>query len=262
MIVRSIFFLCLFVVVSTTAFAQNTSKVDTLVVGSVIDERSRQGVEATISIIGTDESSIEIPTEENGRFVLTSRDVSRNVAYVATAKSPHKRFLGKTEKLYFKGLEEDDLPISIEFMIRLEGCVFPVPPITFYRKSSKILPEGKVATDGLIEVMLDNPEIVVEMSGHADCSEDDPELLSLQRAQSAIAYMVENEIERDRFVAVGKGCNAPFQMEGGNKFFRKGQVLTPDFISTLTDSVAIEEARRLNGMVIHKLIRTDYVPKK
>lgn len=261
MIKRIIPVLILTALLSNWSFGQNAAPVDTLVVGSVIDEKSRRGVEAIISIIGTDESSIEVPTDESGSFIITDRDVSLSVAYVATAESPDNQFLSRTKKLYFKGLEKGDLPIKMIFEIRLQGCVLPIPPISFFWNSAKIKPEGKVGMDGLIEAMLDNPGVVIEIIGRADCSEDNPKLLSEERAASAIAYLMENGIEKERLVPVGRSCNDPYQIEGGNEFFSKGQMLTQEYISTLTDSAAVDLARSLNSMSTYKIIRTDYVPK-
>lgn len=244
----------------SVSVGQNAASADTVVVGTVIDEKSRQGVKAAISIIGADGTSIEVPTDEKGVVYLTRNEVSPSVAYVLTAKSPDKRFLQRTDKLLFA--EGDSLPISKVFVIRLQGCILPVPPISFYWNSAKIKPEGKVGMDGLIEAMFDNPEVVVEIVGRADCSEDDPKLLSEKRAESAIAYLVENGIERERLVPVGKSCAEPFRAEYEMEFFSKGQELDSKFISTLTDSTAIDLARRLNGMSTYKVIRTDYVPKQ
>jgi len=260
LIYRSIISIVLSTLISTVSVGQNGVAVDTIVKGVVVDERSRKGVEATITVVGSDDSDLETATDKKGSFYLTSDQVSPAIAYVLCISHPNEKFLLRTQKLYFTELDSDRLPLSMEVPVRLIGCVLEVPWVYFERNSSKVSPEGMITLDMLVETLNDNPSVVLELAGHAECSEQDPFPLSLQRAEAAMNYMLAGT-EKERLVPIARFCAEPYVVDGYNQFFSNGQELTAEYISTLSDSAAIEQAQRLNRRVQFKVLRTDHVPK-
>ena len=59
----------------------------------------------------------------------------------------------------------------------------------------------------LVQYMKERPELVVELSSHTDCRGTDPynEVLSQNRAQSCVNYIIKKGISKDRIVAKGYG---------------------------------------------------------
>lgn len=66
---------------------------------------------------------------------------------------------------------------------------------------------GKKVLDKVIKIMKDNPEISIELSSHTDSRSSDEfnMQLSKKRAQSAIAYIASNGINKKRLTAIGYG---------------------------------------------------------
>lgn len=66
---------------------------------------------------------------------------------------------------------------------------------------------GKKVLDKIIKIMKDNPQITIELSSHTDSrSSDEYNMqLSKKRAQSAVAYIAENGINKKRLTAIGFG---------------------------------------------------------
>ncbi|GAB1454615.1 OmpA family protein [Draconibacterium sp.] len=70
-----------------------------------------------------------------------------------------------------------------------------------------ILPESKIELNKLIEIMNDNPSWKVELGSHTDARGSDSynETLSQKRSDSAVDYIVNNGISRNRIIAKGYG---------------------------------------------------------
>lgn len=70
-----------------------------------------------------------------------------------------------------------------------------------------ILPESEVELNKLIGIMKDNPSWKVELGSHTDARGSDSynEILSQKRSDSAVAYIINNGIGKDRIVAKGYG---------------------------------------------------------
>lgn len=66
---------------------------------------------------------------------------------------------------------------------------------------------GKKVLDKVIKIMKDNPDITIELSSHTDSrSTDEYNMkLSQRRAQSAVAYIVSNGVNKKRLTALGFG---------------------------------------------------------
>lgn len=71
--------------------------------------------------------------------------------------------------------------------------------------------DAALELDKLVNVLNDNPEISIELSSHTDSigSDDYNIRLSQRRAQSAVDYIVNTGIERNRLVAKGYGESRP-----------------------------------------------------
>lgn len=70
-----------------------------------------------------------------------------------------------------------------------------------------ILPASEIELNKLITIMKDNPSWKVELGSHTDARGSDSynEILSQKRSDSAVAYIVNNGIGKDRIIAKGYG---------------------------------------------------------
>jgi outer membrane protein OmpA-like peptidoglycan-associated protein len=70
-----------------------------------------------------------------------------------------------------------------------------------------ILPASEVELNKLIKVMIDNPSWKVELGSHTDARGSDSynETLSQKRSDSAVNYIIQNGIAKERIIAKGYG---------------------------------------------------------
>ncbi|MDN5212444.1 OmpA family protein [Fulvivirgaceae bacterium BMA12] len=105
--------------------------------------------------------------------------------------------------------------------------------------------DAAIELDKLVNVLLDNPEIRIELSSHTDSiSSDEYNLrLSQRRAQSAVDYIIAAGIDRERLVAKGYGESRPIAR------------------NTNPDGTDNPEGRQKNRRTEFKIISIDKVKK-
>lgn len=85
--------------------------------------------------------------------------------------------------------------------------IFVLENIYYDLDSANIRPDAAKELDKLVQILIDNPEIRIELSSHTDsiASVEYNLNLSQRRAQSAVNYMIQRGISPDRMVAKGYG---------------------------------------------------------
>jgi len=76
---------------------------------------------------------------------------------------------------------------------------------------SDIREDAAKELDKLVQLLIDNPEIKIELGSHTDSIDDNSYNLQLsqRRAESAVRYIVQHGIAPDRLVAKGYGEEKP-----------------------------------------------------
>jgi peptidoglycan-associated lipoprotein len=89
--------------------------------------------------------------------------------------------------------------------------IFILENIYYDFNKHNIRPDAAKELDKLVQLLIDNPEIKIELSSHTDSIDDESYniQLSQRRAESAVRYMVERGIAPDRMVAKGYGEGKP-----------------------------------------------------
>jgi peptidoglycan-associated lipoprotein len=227
--------------------------------GTVIDFKTRKPIAgATVSIVGTDGSSLETTTDASGKYKL---DLSPATSYVITA-GKKDYYLNKTGKTTTVGFEEDK-DLVHDFELDPINRVIDLPNIFYDLGKWELRPESKVALDGLVETLNDNPTIVIELGSHTDtrASDDYNLALSTKRAKSVVDYLIENDIAEQRLVAKGYGETTPKVLDKVVGTFAEGSVINDAFIAKLATEEMKEEAHQLNRRTEFKVLRNDFVPK-
>jgi outer membrane protein OmpA-like peptidoglycan-associated protein len=87
------------------------------------------------------------------------------------------------------------------------GQKFVMENIFYNFNKWDILPESEVELNKLVAIMNDNPSWKVELGSHTDARGSDSynEVLSQKRSDSAVDYIVNNGIGRNRIIAKGYG---------------------------------------------------------
>jgi peptidoglycan-associated lipoprotein len=89
--------------------------------------------------------------------------------------------------------------------------IFVLENIYYNFNKFDIRPDAALELDKLVQLLVDNPEIKIELSSHTDSVDtDDYNIwLSQKRAESAVEYIVRHGISPDRLVAKGYGESKP-----------------------------------------------------
>lgn len=226
--------------------------------GTVSDYKTKQVIaSATVSLVGTDGSSLETSTDSEGKYCF---DLSPATSYVITA-GKKDYYLNKTGKTTTVGFEEDKDLIH-DFELDPIKQNIDLPDIYYDLAKWDLRPESKTALDGLVETLNNNPTITIELQSHTDTRSSDAYNLSLsqKRAQSVVDYLIELSISGDRLVAKGYGETTPRVIPKDDGIFKKGDVITDSFIAKMKSEDEKEAAHQLNRRTEFKVLRTDYVP--
>jgi len=102
--------------------------------------------------------------------------------------------------------------IKIEEVIVLENIYYDLD-------RAEIRDDAAQELDKLVDLLLDNPEINIELSSHTDSRADDNYNMNLskQRAKSAVNYLIMRGVDRSRLVARGYGESKPIIPNAGTE---------------------------------------------
>ena len=146
------------------------------------------------------------------------------------------------------GLEKSS-DLVHDFELQSTKKPIELPNILYDLDKWDLRSESKVALDGLVKTLNDNPTIVIKIMSHTDTRADDNynEELSQKRAQSVVDYLIENGIASDRLEAKGFG--------------EKRLLFSDTKIKKLKTEDEKEAAHQKNRRTEFEVLRTDYVPK-
>ncbi len=228
------------------------------VAGKVFDADSRANIEGvSIELFGSDGSSIPFKTDKTGTYKF---DLKPETSYKVSAIM--KDYLNKYIEVSTVGIEvSKDFIGDFDFAMKSTRKAIELPNILYDVSKWDLRPESKVALDGLVKTMDENPTIVIELGSHTD-SRPIPmtnDTLSQRRAQSVVNYLIEKGIDADRLYAKGYGEKEPRVLDKDNGSFKSGDVLSDAFINDLKKTSLKEEAHQLNRRTEFKVLRTNYV---
>ena len=227
--------------------------------GIVTDIETKKPIPgAKVKLIGTDGLSAEVITDDNGAFSFiengAARYINPNTSYSLAVEK--EKYLSAKGKETTVGLETS---MKFEHTYELQPMKGPIklPLILYAYNSADLLPESKDSLNYLYNIMIDNPNIVIQLRSHTDFRGKDVynEKLSQRRAQSCVDYVVkEKGVDAERIVAKGMGEKEPLKMPDGT-------LLDEKYINTLKSEEEKEAAHQRNRRTDFKVLRDDYVPK-
>ncbi len=226
--------------------------------GKVFDADTKANIEGVnIELFGSDGSSVPYKTDKTGVYKF---DLKPETSYRVSATM--KDYLNKYLEVSTVGIEvSKDFVGDFNFAMKSTRKPIELPNILYDLGKWDLRPESKVALDGLVTTMNENPTIVVELGSHTD-SRPIPmtnDTLSQRRAQSVVNYLIEKGIEPERLYAKGYGEKEPRTLNNDMGSFKAGDILTDAFINNLKDKAKKEEAHQLNRRTEFKVLRNNYV---
>jgi len=139
-------------------------------------------------------------------------DLKPNQSYFIMASADG--FLNKSKTFSSVGLsgnEDEVYLVEIVLPQKILDTEIVLENIYYDFDKANIRPDAARVLDTLSQLLADNPNLTIQLNSHTDCrGEEDYNLnLSQARAQSAVDYLVQQGIARDRLRAKGYGESAP-----------------------------------------------------
>lgn len=228
-----------------------------MVEGMVTDNNGDPIGDGTIRLVGNDGTNQKIQTRRDGTY---SMKLNKEAKYVMLATS--RGYLNERQQLDTYGLTDSK---TYKQNFTLAPISKPVTMHNIFYEFGKwdLTPESETGLNQLVKLLNDNPNITIELSAHTDMKGDSirNQRLSEKRAESVVTYLIKAGIEQERLTPVGYGKYKPVVVDQALNsqypFMPIGQVLSPDFILTLSDEQQ-EICNQVNRRTEFKVLRTTY----
>lgn len=140
--------------------------------------------------------------DKNGLIHMKLND-STNYTFYATAEE----YFDKTVTFSSIGKEFGDFNLTIELEKITSGKQFVLEDLHYDLNKYNIRPDAALVLDKLAKILVDNPDIRIEIGSHTDsrASADYNQTLSQKRSESVLAYLKSKGINPSRMVAKGYG---------------------------------------------------------
>ena len=227
--------------------------------GLVRDEKDNSPLkQAKVKLVGSDGSIQNSETNDEGRFKFILKP---NTDYVAITSD--RGYLNGKLKTSTKGktVSED---MSVEVSMNSVAKPIVLPNIFYDFNNWELRPESVTSLNYMIDILNDNPTIVVEMGAHTDNrgTEEYNLELSQKRAQAVVNYLIEHGIPAERLRAKGYAQTDPFvvtqNLHAQYDFLPLGQALDDLFIESLANDEQREIAWQANRRTQFRVLRNDY----
>ena len=238
--------------------------------GVVTDARSGETVDgAEVKLIGSDGTTVSSSTDNSGAYFFEMEKLNEEVTYTITFS--RKEYLNKSGQVSTVGVPFSNFEqIDEGFLYRMvhnkeldpTRRAVVLPKIEYDLGSAALRLEAKDALDDLVEVLEDNPNVVIELRSHTDFRGSDPANMKLseRRAQSCVDYLISKGIDSLRLVPKGMGEDEPYTLDKDEAGFEAGTTFTEAFIRGLPTEAEKEIAHQFNRRTDFKVLRDDYVP--
>lgn len=213
--------------------------------------------QAQVYLVGNDGTNKKLGVKLDGSF---NYEVQPGVDYVMLATC--KGFLNHKEELHINK-STDSKEHVLQFPLASITAPVLIDNIFYDFNKATLRPESSQALDKLVQLLNDNPHVVIELGAHCDYrgTAEYNRQLSQARAEKVIDYLKNKGISDQRLVAKGYGKSAPKTVNRKvyekYPWLKKGENLTEQFIGTLSKDRQ-EICNQLNRRTEFKVIRTTF----
>ena len=239
--------------------------------GRIRDKNNGQYMDAVdVEIVGSDGTSYKTTTDVKGYYHFDKAKILGATTYdIKVAKKGYWEN-GNTAKLTTIGVMENT-DFTQDFILEpIPKEPILLPEILYDLAKWDLKPQYQDSLMYLYNIMVKNPTIVIELRSHTDSrdTEEKNDILSQNRAQSCVDFLISKGIAADRIVPKGYGERVPRKLEkdmysvynGKSYFFPKGTYLTEEFCESQPTKNEKEAAHALNRRTEFLILRDDYVP--
>lgn len=216
-------------------------------------------VRANVTVTADDGNISYLETDSAG---IAGMEITKDKEYVFVTE--HGRYL-KGKGIISTYREKADRLYELQIDMQPIEKPIVIPDIYFDVAKWDLRPDAMENLKVLLEILKDNPGITIELSAHTDMVGNDQAnmVLSENRAQAVVDYLIEQGVYWDRLEAKGYGETQPRRINEKDareySFLKTGDILNERFVSRLRGE-AKEMAMQLNRRIEFKVLRTNYKP--
>lgn len=182
----------------------------TVIKGIIRDELTKAPIEAKIQLIDNEENKVISEFKSNsatGKF-LVSLPAGKNYGISVTASN----YLFHSENVDIPDTSNyQEINRDIDLKKLTKGTQIILRNIFFDLDKYTLKPASKTELERLQKLMVENPNLIIEISGHTDTqgSAEYNQQLSENRAKTVVEYLVAAGLDRSRFTFKGYGEAMP-----------------------------------------------------
>ncbi|NLA23425.1 MAG: OmpA family protein [Bacteroidales bacterium] len=229
--------------------------------GIVKDLDTKRVIDSAVVILyGSDGSMFTDTTSQDklGRFRFKLKPKTDYVYLVTKDQYFNGKGRLTTDTLDF------DHTFDREIMLETTNKTFEIPNIEFEFAKWALVEESKVNLNNLIQLLRDNPNLIIELSAHTDMigSAETNLELSNKRIESVRQYLIEYGIPAGRMQGIGHGKAKPkhiIRYDENYPWLEIGTVLNEEYVLSL-DKDKQEIANQMNRRIEFRVIGNNYIP--
>ncbi len=177
--------------------------------GKIYDKKTNAGLPSSVELRTINNGMIvsKLQSDEGGNY-LTTLPEGKNYAFTVNRKG----YLFYSENFVMSGNATDSpLVVNIALQPIEAGASVTLKNIFFDSKRSDLQPVSFPELDKVVQVMNDNPKMVIQINGYTDNvgKPADNLLLSVNRTKSVIAYLQTKGVDAKRLAGKGFGETNP-----------------------------------------------------
>lgn len=205
---------------------------------------------ATVKLVGTDGTIAEKETASDGTVEFAKNGdkdyINEQTSYSITVSKPG--YLNAKGKETTVGVEESKIFAHLYELQPITDEPIKLPDILYDFNKTTLTEQAKDSLDYLYGILIDNPNLVIELRANTDSRGSVPynNRLSQGRAESAVNYLVSRGIPLERMVPKGYG--------------ESNLLIKDEDINKLATEEEREAAHQLNRRTEFSILRDDYVP--
>lgn len=230
----------------------------TILEGIVSDREGNPIAGALVRVVSeaNPETPLVATTHSDGYYSL---DIEGGTRYVLLAGAD--KYL-RAYSSFESDVATEDAVYAIDFTLASSVVSEVFQDIFYAFDSADLLPESKVALDQIAKILQDNPEVVVELSSHADRVGSDAYNIGLsdRRARAVVHYLLGKGIPADQLQPRGYGKSRPRVITSALHAlypqFPEGTTLDEAFVTALSEEdkkIADALNRRTEFIVIDRV---------
>jgi outer membrane protein OmpA-like peptidoglycan-associated protein/tetratricopeptide (TPR) repeat protein len=177
--------------------------------GKVFDKKTSLGLPSSVELtdISTRQVISLVQTDEEGNYLITLPE-GKNYAFNVNRKG----YLFYSDNFSLIS-NQIDTPIVINIPLQPieSGASIVLKNIFFDHNKFQLKPESVSELDKVVQLMRDNPKLIIELGGHTDNvgADADNMKLSVNRAKAVIAHLLNNQVDPKRLTYKGYGSKKP-----------------------------------------------------